>query len=173
MTYHEARGPGAFPDPGPRPEDNAYSLRALDIDACATGARFPPGVHDAEVPALAPVGRVQLVAVGHVDLVGAPAAAHHVGICGVLVGQDQVASAPRDDPVVLAVADTLEYLVVACASLAGQHVPALDALIRGQRHRREQRDHYQRQDRHHHQLAHAPLLSRLWTRSKMTFSLPR
>src|SRR5215204_6631854 len=87
------------------------TLRALDINVCAVGARFPPGVHYASVPALAPVGRVQLVAVGHVDLVGAPAAAHHVGVRGVLVGQDQIASTLRDDLVVLSVADTLEDLV--------------------------------------------------------------
>jgi hypothetical protein len=79
MTYHEARGPGAigpgaFRDPVPHPDDNAYTLRALDINACTTAARFPPCVHYADVPALAPVGRVQLVAVCDVDPVGAPAA---------------------------------------------------------------------------------------------------
>ena len=116
MAYHEAwAGSSSRSRPTTRLE-NPYTLRALDIDACATGARFPPGVHDAEVPALAPVGRVQRVAVCDVDLVGAPAAAHHVGVRSVLVGQDQVASAPRDDPVILAVTDTLEDLVVACAS---------------------------------------------------------
>src|SRR5215203_3664795 len=99
MTYHEARRPGAQRLPVHNPTITP-TLRALDINACATAARFPPCVHDADVPALAAVGRVQLVAVCDVDLVGATAAAHHVGVCSVLVGQHQIASAPRDDPVV-------------------------------------------------------------------------
>jgi hypothetical protein len=73
----------------------------------AARAHFLPCVYYAPVAPRAPVGRIALVAVSHVDLVATPAAPHHVGVFGVLVGQNQVVAALRDDLVVLTVADPL------------------------------------------------------------------
>src|SRR5215213_3172774 len=113
---------------GSRPTTRGERLRASDLNACAARAHFPPGVHDAEVAALAPVSRVQGVSVCDVDPGSALAAPHHVGVVGVVVGQNPVVAAPRDDHVVLAVADPLEDPVVAAPPVAGYGFLALDQL---------------------------------------------
>src|SRR5215212_10618354 len=101
-------------------------LRAYYLDARAAGARLPLGVHDADVPALAPVGHVALVAVGYVDLVAARTPAHLVAVGGILAGQNEVVAALEDYVVPQAVALALEDLVVVARGDAGQHIGALD-----------------------------------------------
>ena len=86
------------------PQTDLVGLRALDPNARAAGTHFFPGVYDADNFSVAPAGRVELVAVRDVDPVEATAALDHVGVAGVLVGQDQVAAALGYDLVFLAVA---------------------------------------------------------------------
>src|SRR5919206_920592 len=109
-----AKGRGD-PVPSRERQKAVYYLRALDLDPGAARARFLSGVHDADVPTLAPVGRVPFVAVGHVDPVEATASRYHVLIFRVLVGEHEVVAASRDDLVVLAVAYALQDLVVPLA----------------------------------------------------------
>ena len=125
------RGPGAFElhsppqkvcqtlasptPPRTRGEPNAARRERLAADLIASAARahFLLGIDDTVVPTPAPVRRVEGVAVCDVDPVEASAAAHHVGVVGVLVGKHAVGAAPGDDPVVVAVADPLQDPVVA------------------------------------------------------------
>src|SRR5215212_7306546 len=78
------------------PQTDLVGLRALDPNARAAGTHFFLSV--------APAGCVELVAIRDVDPVEATAALDHVGVAGVLVGQDQVAAALGYDLVFLAVA---------------------------------------------------------------------
>src|SRR5215213_5177468 len=68
---------------------------------------------------------------------------------------------PREDLVVLSVADTLEDLVVVAGPVAGFDL-AQDQLVCGESRGPDQGHHHHHQSNHHRQLAHAPLLSRTW-----------
>src|SRR4051812_30156483 len=94
-TYHEAVA-GSLRSPGPPPIENVCSM-GVGRRRSRSWCPLPSWRPRCNGPCPCPVGRVQLVAVCDVDPVEATAGPHHVGICGVLVGQNQVVATPRDD----------------------------------------------------------------------------